>query len=507
MKKTVEESRIDVLLTYPKDGLRLFQSMIPIGLVSIGTVLQRSGYRVAIIDFNHYQNDFRRQLQFLRPRIIGIGGTTPSRQGSFYTACLSKQVLPDTVVVYGGINATFIAQTVLEGIKDIDYVIKGEAELSFLSLCDAIIKSNPDSIDSIPGLCYRNGMSIVENKLQRIHDLSVLPIPNRDLVGNHYDLEMEFIGGSGDYIITSRGCPAACNFCSASSMFPGGVRLRPINSVMNEIDYLLSRRKLSGIKIFDSTFTANREHVENFCKHVKEMKTQWECEIRADTVDRDLLRIMRESGCYYINMGMETSNLSQLKHISKGITPKQVLDVLAICNDIGIRSKVFFTFGHIGQTFKECLEDIEFIDHNRDEIDFFGVTAGMRIYPGTRLEKECRRKGIIKADFSWIKSARKFGNYLVFEPGDVPVLFQKNLGSLKLMIILFILFRKKLLCTKRFLFRMLLENISQIIGNVRLTCNYTRQRMERKMGMDLNDNAWDGTSYNCSNSDMPGLIK
>jgi hypothetical protein len=54
---------------------------------------------------------------------------------------------------------------------------------------------------------------------------------------------------------------------------------------------------------------------------------------------------------------------------------------------------------------------------------------------------------------------------------------------------------------------MLLENISQIIGNVRLTCNYTRQRMERKMGMDLNDNAWDGTSYNCSNSDMPGLIK
>src|SRR5690554_4345512 len=269
--------------------------MIPTGLVSIGTVLQKSGYRVAIIDFNHYKNDFRRQLQFLRPRIIGIGGTTPSRQGSFYTARLSKQVLPDTVVVYGGINATFIAQAVLEGIEDIDYVIKGEAERSFLSLCDAIIKNKPDSIDSIPGLCYRNGMSIVENKPQRIHDLSVLPIPNRDLVGNHYDLEMEFIGGSGDYIITSRGCPAACNFCSASSMFPGGVRLRPINSVMNEIDYLLSRRKLSGIKIFDSTFTANREHVENFCKHVKEMKTQWECEIRADTVDRDLLRIMRES--------------------------------------------------------------------------------------------------------------------------------------------------------------------------------------------------------------------
>jgi len=131
----------------------------------------------------------------------------------------------------------------------------------------------------------------------------------------------------------------------------------------------------------------------------------------------------------------------------------------------------------------------------------------MRIYPGTRLEKECRRKGIIKADFSWIKSARKFGNYLVFEPGDVPVLFQKNLGSLKLMIILFILFRKKLLCTKRFLFRMLLENIVQIIENVKMTCNYTRQRMERKMGMDLNDNAWNGTTYNSSNSDMPGLIK
>lgn len=82
---------VDVLLTYPKDGLRLFQSLIPIGLVSIGTVLKRAGYRVAIIDFNHYSNDFRRHLQQLHPKIIGIGGTTPSRRGSFLTARLVEE--------------------------------------------------------------------------------------------------------------------------------------------------------------------------------------------------------------------------------------------------------------------------------------------------------------------------------------------------------------------------------------------------------------------------------
>jgi anaerobic magnesium-protoporphyrin IX monomethyl ester cyclase len=496
MTNTQKVTPIDILLTYPKDGLRLFQSMIPIGLVSIGTVLKKAGYRVAIIDFNHYENDFQRQIAVLSPKIIGIGGTTPSRKGSFLTAYLSKKVLPNSTVVYGGVSATFTAKEVLEKIPDIDFIIKGEGELSFLQLCDAIIRHSQVCFTEIPGLCWRTNTGSIENKPKRIQDLSVLPIPDRDLLADNYDLEMEFINGKGDFIMTSRGCPAACNFCSASRMFPGGVRLRPIGLVMNEIEYLVSRKKLAGIKLFDSTFTADRNHVENFCEQVKEFNLPWECEIRADTVDADLLKCMKESGCYYINIGLETSNQSHLNHIAKGITPQQVLDVLAIGKQYGIRSKVFFTFGHIGQTFNECLRDIKFIENNKANIDFFAVTVGMRIYPGTRLEKECKEKGILKSRFSWIKNSRTIKNLLVLEPSDIPILFQKQLGPFKLFVILALLFHKKLICTEKFLLRMVFENALGILFSINLRIKYSIHKIERIMRLSLNKKAWVGTAYN-----------
>ena len=475
----------DILLTYPRDGLRLFQSMIPIGLVSIGTVLKKAGYHVTIIDFNHYSGDFRRHLKLLRPKIIAIGGTTPSRRGSFLTARIAKETVPDATVIYGGVNATFTAAEVLGGVPAIDYILKGEAELSMLSLCGRLFGGKRSGLDEIPGLCRRSATGVVENRPRRIDDLSVLPIPDRDLLGDFYRLEMEFIGGEADFIMTSRGCPAACNFCSASRMFPGGVRLRPMDPVMTEIEGLCSRRNLAGLKLFDSTFTACRDHVERFCSEVKRFNLKWECEVRADTVDAPLLRLMKESGCYYINVGMETTCARHLRQIAKGITPGQVLDTLAVCGKLGIRSKVFFTFGHSGQTFRECLDDIRFIEDHRDRIDFFAVTVGMRIYPGTRLEKDSREKGLLDRHFSWMRTAKKPVNLLLFEPGDVPLLFQKQLGPFRLLAVLLILLSRRLICTERFLLKMVVENLFGIVWSLRLQFIYTRHRFERLRSGDI----------------------
>jgi radical SAM superfamily enzyme YgiQ (UPF0313 family) len=325
----------------------------------------------------------------------------------------------------------------------------------------------------------RRDHTIVENRALRINDLSRLPIPDRDLLGNNYSLDMEFIGGAGDFIMTSRGCPAACNFCAASRMFPGGVRLRPIDAVMNEIEYLRSRRNLTGIKLFDSTFTADREHVVGFCEAIGRVPIPWECEIRADTVDRDLLTQMKSSGCYYVNIGMETANETHLKRISKGISTRQVLDVLTICRELDIRSKVFFTFGHLQQTFRECLDDVKFIENNRDRIDFFAVTVGMRIYPGTRLESECRKTGLQKKMVTWAKRAASWRNLLLFEPGDVPILFQPQLGPVRLFIILLFLFRKRLVCTERFLLKMSGVNIRGIARAAMMRIRFTRHRVGR----------------------------
>jgi radical SAM superfamily enzyme YgiQ (UPF0313 family) len=470
---------IDILLTYPADGIRLFSSMIPSGLVSIGSVLQQHGYSVKIIDFNHYSDDFRLELLRLQPKIIGIGGTTTSRNGSFLTARIAKSILPESITVYGGPHASFTAIETLSANRNFDFVIRGEGEFSFLALCNKIIRKQEMPFQSVSGLSYRENGTIVSNKIDRIQDLSQLPIADRSLLPYNYPIKMDFINCMGNFIMTSRGCPAGCNFCAAAKMFPGGVRLRPMEQIAQEIELLCNQRVIGGLKLFDSTFTANKDHVYEFCSMIKKFRLAWECEIRADTVDSDMLQVMKNSGCYYINMGMETSNTHLLRKIGKGISPQQVLDVLNICKDIGIHTKVFFTFGHIGQTIEDCYDDIRFIEKHKKSIDFFAVTVGMRMYPGTRLEAEARQKGIIPDNFSWNKSSRTLSNILIGELGNVPVLFQKNLSVLAMTGIIIKLLSKRCFCTPEFLFVMAIQNLNNFGKMIKKQCKYSFYRLRR----------------------------
>ncbi len=453
---------MDVLLIYPHDGLRFFQSMVPLGMLSIATVVRDAGYSVKVLDLNHYRGKISRDLNGWQPRIVGIGGTTPSRIKSFRIAQTIKKVCPDAIVVYGGLHATFTAEEVLGSIKEIDYILMGEGELAFKSFCDRLLKSAGKGLENIPGLAYRMQGKVIQNPAKRIDDLSVLPIPDRSLLSGDYRLDMDFIPGIAEPIVTSRGCPAMCNFCSASRMFPGGVRYRPMDQVREEITLLLERRKFEGLKVFDSTFTAGRDHVIRFCEMVKPFNLKWECEIRADTVDYDLLKTMRDAGCYYVNMGLESSDDDRLKKIAKGISTEQALQVMAHCRELGILIKVFFTFGHPGQTYADCKKDIRFIKEHRNRIDFYAVTSGLKIYPGTRLEKEARQNGFLPKDFSWVTSRPSWRNFLLLETSNTFILFQKKLGVLRLLQVVLILLFAGLYSSPEFMRRMIVENLKLI---------------------------------------------
>jgi len=455
----MDQDQFDVILAYPKDGMRLFESMIPIGLASIGAVLRESGYRVKIIDFNHYSGSFTDDIVRWSPKLIGVGGTTPTRRQSFQIAQDVKSIFPEIPVVYGGAHASFTAEDTLNHISSIDFVVKGEGEFSITMLADRFVRGQSITFDTIPGLCWRENGTVVQNKHARIEDLGKLPIPARDLFDHNYPLTLDlFENVTADFIITSRGCPAACNFCSAARMFPGGVRLRPIDSVREEIEWLLSRKSIRGIKIFDSTFTAVKSHVEDFCKMIQPYNLLWECEIRADTVDYELLAKMKQSGCCYINMGLETTHEHILKKIAKKIDVAQVEQVLVWCRELGIKTKIFFTFGHIDETFEECLKDISFMNRFKSKIDFFATTIGMRIYPGTNLEIQARKRGLIAGDFSWAKFKAPLSNWLVLEPSDTMVLSQRQLGKVKLAMLICKLFLQGTVLSPAYIKKMILEN-------------------------------------------------
>ena len=420
----------DIVIVYPEAVRQLHESMLPLGIMSIVSALEENNYRVLFVDFYKYRGNFKKDLKIWNPRIVGIGGTTLTRKISFSLARQAKSVLQNCKIVYGGPHASFTAVDTLQHVAEIDYIIRGEGEYSFLDLCNHYIrKSNPD-YTTIAGLCYRSGSEIVLNPPKRIDNLDLLPIPKRDF---SYKLRMDFIGVEGEMIITSRGCPVCCTFCSASTMFPGGVRFRSISHIKQELDYILANKKIQGLKIFDSTFTSSPQHVLSFCEMIKPYNLKWECEIRADSVDKEMLSVMKEAGCYYVDVGLETSNEYLLKKIGKKINIGQLNKVLEWCSELGIKTKVFMIFGLLDETYKECFNDIRFLLDNKDKISMSETTFGMQVFPGTILERQLKMRGVLPKDFSWAKYSPPKKNYLLMEVSDVYLLEQKQLSIYKLL--------------------------------------------------------------------------
>jgi anaerobic magnesium-protoporphyrin IX monomethyl ester cyclase len=446
---------IDVLLTYPADPVRLFDSLVPLGIASIAAVLEAHDYSVKVLDFNYYRGDFRSDLERWRPKIVGIGGTTATRKGSFLTARLAKEVLPSAPVVFGGPHATFTAADTLSNVPEIDFVVKGEGEFPFLGLCNHFAKGMDIDTSALAGVCSRSTGGITENAPVRIENLDDLPLPARHLFGGKYALTLDFFNLSAEFIMTSRGCPACCTFCSASRMFPGGVRYRSMEHVRRELDGLLKARRIAALKLFDSTFTSNPEHVAAFCDLIRPYGLSWECEVRADTVDLHMLQRMKQAGCVYVNVGLETSNPRLLARTAKNICTEQVEACLAWCRETGIKTKLFMIFGHPGQTFGDCMEDISYIKTHRKMIDFFATTVGMRVYPGTALEASLKKNNLIPGDFSWAQYKAPLKNWLLFEPGDVLILDQPGLNFFHLLGVIVLLAKQMTLTSGAYILKML----------------------------------------------------
>lgn len=476
----MEEDRYcDVLLTYPAENLRIFEPMIPLGIASLAAVLEEHNFFVKIVDFNRYKGDYRRDLKRWNPKIIGIGGTTPTRKGSFLTAELSKKVLPDVPVVYGGVHATFTAKDTLDNVPQIDFIVKGEGEYTFLALCKKFIRNNDVDLFELDGLCFRHRGEIIENSQARIHNLDYIPMPSRHLFDYDYNMTLDCNNLKADFIMTSRGCPASCSFCSASRMFPGGVRFRSMPEIQKEIEFILWRQDIKALKIFDSTFTADREHVVNFCNMIRQYDLLWECEIRADTVDKGLLQQMKEAGCCSINVGMETTHERLLKQIGKNIRVQQVESVLAWCRDLDINTKVFFTFGHLDETYSECVQDIDYIKEKKDDIDFYATTVGIRVYPGTTLEKQMQRKSLMPKNFSWARFKSPMKNLLLMETSDVLLLEQKKLTFFKLSTLIVRLCTQGTVLSANYIWKMLRNNVAGLIESAFTGIRNTRHRVER----------------------------
>ncbi|UCE26972.1 MAG: radical SAM protein [Candidatus Coatesbacteria bacterium] len=476
----------NILAVYPEVAeSKIFDLMPPLGTLWIAAVLREAGYPVRFVDEQVEDVDVGALAEELEPALTLIGGTSHSRFEAFDRAAQVKEAYPPTTVVYGGPHASFTADDTLNNIEDVDIIVHGEGEFTSLELARwKEAGGNAEKLAEIKGIAYRSDGRVVSTGWRPFNDdLDALPEPARDLVPmDRYAMELEYLGLPATSVVTARGCPVACSFCSASKMYGRSYATRSLARVVDEVEGLVEKYSIEGLKIFDSTFTLNKKHFLGFCDELERrgLAIPWECEVRVGTVDRSLLERMREAGCYYIDLGVESGDQSVLAEMGKGITLDDAEELLRWAEDLGIRTKVFFTVGHIGETYAAGKDTLRFIRRNRKRITLVGYGPAIRIYPGTRVEEYARENDLLPAGFRWSAPYENRDNLRLFRPADnVPILLQPQLGvrelrRLRLRYILsrvfslsFLIFKLKLLLRYRELSRFLKLGLKGLAGRKR----------------------------------------
>lgn len=400
----------------------------------IAAVLEQVGYGVEILDCPVEGCDFSdlaSRLQMMSPSVVGITATTFNRLDAFQAASIVRETLPAATVVLGGVHASFTAHDTLEHVSAIDIVCRGEGEETFLEVVQAL--SHEKELGPIAGISYRRGNQIVHNPDRPfIQDLDSLPMPAYHLLPmDKYGQKMPFLDVPAALVMTSRGCPGNCVFCSTRAMWGKVVRSRSAGSILDEIELLFREYGAQGVWLYDDTFTFNRVHVEAFIEeiHKRNLGFPWYCEVRVDTVDYDLLKRMRDAGCYYISFGIETATPRLLKKIAKGITIERVEQVIDWINQLGTKAKAFFMVGLPGETFSEALSTIRYMNElrKRGQVASPVLTHGVYILPGTPVELYAKKQGLFPTNFSWAEPYHNKELLTIGMAPTVPVLIQPQL--------------------------------------------------------------------------------
>jgi radical SAM superfamily enzyme YgiQ (UPF0313 family) len=228
--------------------------------------------------------------------------------------------------------------------------------------------------------------------------------------------------------MSSRGCPYSCVFCVNSTFWGRVFRRRDPKKVVDEIEFLQNQYGYEAFEMCDDTFTLAKKHVKNVCEELLDRKIdiRWFVRARVDTADRELLVLMKKSGCVAIAYGAESGSQTVLDRIKKGIKLDQIRKAVKISAELGYYVKVFFMFSHPNETIEDLRKTLKFMD----ELSGYGLkvsTVGgfTEIYPGTELELLAKEIGSLPRDFSWntyqiFPKAKLFGGDVFVPPYENP---------------------------------------------------------------------------------------
>lgn len=369
----------------------------PLGITYMAGVLQENNIDVEILDASAEDMDFKdveKELLKRKPDLVALTALTPTIGRALETAQVVKETLPDSIVVMGGYHPTFNFIETLED-ENVDIVIRGEGEYIMLNLVQAL--ENQSSLHDVKGIVFedKNSKEIVVNpEAPLIQDLDELPFPALNLLPmkKYRLLDMDTHMTT---MITTRGCPMQCSFCSSAAMHGKKIRERSVENIVDEIEYLKTNYDIDTIAFMDDTFTLKKRKVMAICDEIlkRNIEIMWGCTSRVDTLDEKLLKKMKEAGCITIFIGVESADQQQLDNMCKNTTIAKIENAFKIAHKLKIRTIASVALGMPGDTKEIMNKTVKFVHKLKPNYAIYSLATP---YPGTRFYKEAFEKNLIK---------------------------------------------------------------------------------------------------------------
>ena len=361
----------------------------PIGMYSVGAVLKENHYDVEILNWCRINETPERISEILlekQPDVIGFSILQANRWGGIDIAKIAKQLHPEVKIVFGGVSPTFLWKHFLTHFPEIDYVVMGEGEYTFLHLIRCIEKKEYDHLGNIRGIAFKkHGKVVRTTPAEYIKDLDQLPIPATYFEYQHLSL--------------TRGCPGNCTFCGSPKFWGRKVRFHSVDYFVEELE-LLYKKGINFFYFSDDTFSVNKKRVIQICKKIlkKNLKISWNAISRVNYMNEDVLSWMRKAGCIQISYGIESGSEKIRGYLNKKITTHEIEKTFDTTLKYGILPRAYFIYGSPGETRKTIQESIDLIKKIKPLVIYSSVLS---LFPGTALYSQYKKKSNLSEDI-WL---------------------------------------------------------------------------------------------------------
>ncbi|MBN1355451.1 B12-binding domain-containing radical SAM protein [bacterium] len=378
----------------------------PLGLMILAACLKPAGHAVQILDPGPGDPYVGEQIAAFGPDLVGFSLLTTQVSRAVEIHSQIREKVPDVVTAAGGIHPTALPEWTLRRFG-FDFVVRGEGEVTFVEAAAALEQGR--AIREIPGVAVmENGVLVKGPERELIRDLDSIPFPDREIVDfRRYlrppgNIRGKFLRRATS-LITSRGCPFGCIFCSSHSLFGREVRRRSISNIMQEIASLVERFRVDGLWFLDDTLLEDPDWLSELCSGLRSTGLPWGCQAHVRRADEGLFAMMRESGCLQLEFGVESGSPAVLRRLRKGSDPDDVRRAFAICHRLRLRTLANFMIGNPGESVADVEASLRLAREIRPDHVVVTFTTPL---PGSGLYDEALREGWLplEPDFSssWI---------------------------------------------------------------------------------------------------------